>query len=117
MGPVPHLEETLRKLTVRDDRYVAAVLGDGEENAAASGLDARTYALVRVAALVALDASAASYQRVVCDAYAAGATADEIAAHARAHLSGPKVPREIAVLDELPKNPTGKVLKRELRGL
>jgi fatty-acyl-CoA synthase len=45
------------------------------------------------------------------------ATTDEIAAHARAHLSGPKVPREIAVLDELPKNPTGKVLKRELRGL
>jgi fatty-acyl-CoA synthase len=25
------------------------------------------------------------------------------------------MPREVVVLDELPKNPTGKVLKRELR--
>jgi fatty-acyl-CoA synthase len=30
-------------------------------------------------------------------------------------LSSAKVPREVVILDELPKNPTGKVLKRELR--
>lgn len=28
-----------------------------------------------------------------------------------------KVPREVIFLDELPRNPTGKVLKRELRKL
>ena len=36
-------------------------------------------------------------------------------AWARERLSGPKVPREYVFLDALPRNPTGKVLKRELR--
>jgi fatty-acyl-CoA synthase len=40
---------------------------------------------------------------------------DELRAFCRARLSGPKVPRDIVFLDALPKNPTGKVLKRELR--
>ncbi len=34
---------------------------------------------------------------------------------ARARLSGAKVPRDVVVLSALPRNPTGKVLKRELR--
>jgi fatty-acyl-CoA synthase len=35
----------------------------------------------------------------------------------RERLAGPKVPREFAFLDVLPRNPTGKVLKRELRAM
>jgi fatty-acyl-CoA synthase len=42
--------------------------------------------------------------------------ADELVRFARTYLSGPKIPREIVFLDELPKNATGKILKRELRG-
>ncbi len=42
-------------------------------------------------------------------------TDEELQAFCRASLAGPKVPREIIFIDELPKNPTGKVLKRELR--
>ncbi len=42
-------------------------------------------------------------------------TGDELIAHARQHLAGYKVPKFIAVTDSLPKNPSGKVLKRELR--
>jgi len=45
----------------------------------------------------------------------AEASAAELVAYARARLSGPKIPREIVFLSELPKNPTGKILKRELR--
>ncbi|MDT0407292.1 AMP-binding enzyme, partial [Streptomyces edwardsiae] len=33
------------------------------------------------------------------------------------HLARYKVPREVVFLDELPRNPTGKILKRELRNL
>ena len=39
---------------------------------------------------------------------------DEIKAHVRANLARYKVPREVIFLDELPRNPTGKVLRREL---
>ena len=39
----------------------------------------------------------------------------ELKAWARAHLSGAKVPRTYVFVDALPRNPTGKVLKRELR--
>ncbi|AKF07078.1 Long-chain-fatty-acid--CoA ligase [Sandaracinus amylolyticus] len=46
-----------------------------------------------------------------------GAYADvpSLIAWCRDRLSGPKVPRDVRVMQELPKNPTGKVLKRELR--
>jgi fatty-acyl-CoA synthase len=42
---------------------------------------------------------------------------EELKAFCRKRLSGPKVPREFLFLESLPRNPTGKVLKRELREL
>ncbi len=39
---------------------------------------------------------------------------DELKDHVKENLARYKVPREIVVLDELPRNATGKVLKREL---
>jgi fatty-acyl-CoA synthase len=42
-------------------------------------------------------------------------TESELQAHVRTHLARYKVPREIVFVDELPRNATGKVLKRELR--
>jgi len=46
-----------------------------------------------------------------------GADLDEDAVkhYVRDHLARYKVPREVVFLDELPRNPTGKILKRELR--
>jgi acyl-CoA synthetase (AMP-forming)/AMP-acid ligase II len=41
----------------------------------------------------------------------------ELLAWCRARLAGYKVPDEIRVLDALPRNPTGKVMRRELKGL
>ena len=42
-------------------------------------------------------------------------TPDEVAEHVRAHLARYKVPRRVVIADELPKNASGKILKRELR--
>ena len=46
-----------------------------------------------------------------------GASVDEAAikAYVKDNLARYKVPREVIFLDELPRNPTGKILKRELR--
>jgi fatty-acyl-CoA synthase len=43
-------------------------------------------------------------------------TAEELVGHCRRHLAGFKVPRDVLFVDRLPRNPSGKVLKRELRG-
>ena len=42
---------------------------------------------------------------------------DTVKHYVRDHLAKYKVPREVIFLDELPRNPTGKILKRELRDL
>jgi fatty-acyl-CoA synthase len=42
-------------------------------------------------------------------------SADDLKAYIKSNLAGYKVPREIVFLDELPRNATGKVLKRELK--
>ena len=44
----------------------------------------------------------------------AGISPDQLIAWAREHLSGPKVPRQWRMMAELPRNPTGKVLKDRL---
>ncbi len=46
-----------------------------------------------------------------------GSTLDEgaLKVWTRERLAGPKVPRDLVFLEALPRNPTGKVLKRELR--
>jgi fatty-acyl-CoA synthase len=43
------------------------------------------------------------------------ASEDELKAHVKKNLARYKVPREIVFIDELPRNATGKVLKRELQ--
>ena len=45
----------------------------------------------------------------------ADASEDELKAHVKANLASYKAPREVEFLDELPRNATGKILKRELR--
>ena len=45
----------------------------------------------------------------------ATASSDELVEHCRLQLARFKVPKEILFLEALPRNPSGKVLKRELR--
>ena len=42
-------------------------------------------------------------------------TAEEVMAFARTRIAGYKIPRSVDFVDELPRNPSGKILKRELR--
>ena len=42
-------------------------------------------------------------------------TADELVEHCRARLAKYKVPKDVTFVEALPRNPSGKVLKRELR--
>jgi fatty-acyl-CoA synthase len=44
-------------------------------------------------------------------------TEDELRAYCKERLAGPKVPRDFVFLEHLPRNPTGKVLKRDLRAM
>jgi 4-carboxymuconolactone decarboxylase len=71
-------EDTLRKLTIRDGAFVDSILARERENVSASGLDAKTHALVRVGALIAIDAAPPSYMDTIESGLASGATIDEI---------------------------------------
>jgi fatty-acyl-CoA synthase len=52
---------------------------------------------------------------VVLKPGAAPVDGDALIAHCRAHLAGFKTPKRVEIVDALPKNPSGKILKRELR--
>jgi fatty-acyl-CoA synthase len=42
-------------------------------------------------------------------------TEDDVLRHCREHLAGFKIPKQVFFVDTLPKNPSGKLLKRDLR--
>jgi 4-carboxymuconolactone decarboxylase len=71
-------EDTLRKLSIRDDAYFDALLANDSVNLGASRLDWKTHALVRIGALVAIDAAPASYMWTIESARREGVTDDEI---------------------------------------
>jgi long-chain acyl-CoA synthetase len=42
-------------------------------------------------------------------------TSEELIAYCKQNLAAYKYPRHVEIIDTLPKGPTGKILKRELR--
>ncbi|GAA3531055.1 fatty acyl-CoA synthetase [Nocardioides daeguensis] len=52
---------------------------------------------------------------VVVPRVGATLTADDVLTHARTKLAGYKAPKYVVIAEALPKNPSGKILKRELR--
>ena len=54
-------------------------------------------------------------QAVVALKPGASATAEELIALCKQNLAGYKCPKGVDFVDALPKNPSGKILKRELR--
>ena len=66
-----------------------------------SGLDARTFALVKIATLIALDGPPASYARHVADAIGSGASAEDILGVLRAVAPQVGGPRVVAAAPEI----------------
>ena len=91
----------LRRLTIRDDRFIATVLTSDEANAAASCLDGKAHALVRLGALIAVDAAPQSYTACVEAARLAGATDEEIAGTLVATMSVVGLPRVVSAAPKL----------------
>jgi alkylhydroperoxidase/carboxymuconolactone decarboxylase family protein YurZ len=70
--------DTLRGLASAEPSVVEGLMGALRENLEDSGLDRRTHGLVRLAALIALDAPPPAYLRHVAAARDAGVTPEEI---------------------------------------
>jgi len=77
----------------------------------------RDHPSVEDVAIVGLPDPSSGEAVVAAVVLAEGASLDEaaLAAHARAHLAGYKVPKRFVAIDELPRNVLGKVLRRRVR--
>ena len=69
---------TLRRLALRDDRYIDELLRGERASTVLSGLAPREHALVRVASLIALDAAPPSFMSAVSAGLDAGLTEEEV---------------------------------------
>ncbi len=77
-GVAPDTQKTLESIATSELDILATGLGLREVDLAATGLDGRTFGLVKIAALIALDAPPASYAWQVSNALAEGATPEDI---------------------------------------
>ncbi len=87
-------EEVLTGISGGDLGFLAEAVGLRESELESTGLDARTFALVKIAALIALDAPPASYAWQVANALEDGASPEDILGVLRAvvpQVGGPKV--------------------------
>ena len=93
--------DALAGLTVGDLEVLEELLELREAEQQRTGLDARTFALVKVAALVALDAPPASYLWQVANALDAGATPGDLLGVLRAVAPQVGGPRVVAAAPEI----------------
>ena len=94
-------EEKLARLAMSDPELLLAGLEARADWQATSGLDARTFAFVKVATLIALDAPPASYLWQVGNAVAAGCTAADLLGVLIAVAPQVGGPRAVAAAPEL----------------
>jgi hypothetical protein len=72
------VEEAFRRLAIGDPQFVAVVANHGAPSKTVPRLDPRSEALLRIAALVALDAPSTSYRAAVDAAQRSGARLEDI---------------------------------------
>jgi 4-carboxymuconolactone decarboxylase len=93
--------QTLSGIATGDVTLLDDALGLREAQLERTGLDGRTFALVKIAALIALDAPPASYAWQVANALGDGATPDDILGVLRAVAPQVGGPRVVAAAPEI----------------
>lgn len=97
----PATADTLRRISIGDTDVLATAIGLREAQLDATGLDSRTFALVKIAALIALDAPPASYAWQVANALEDGVTGNDILGTLRAVAPQVGGPRVVAAAPEI----------------
>ncbi|MGY1643941.1 acyl-CoA synthetase [Geodermatophilus sp. SYSU D00703] len=108
-----------------EDGYLAVVdrkkdmIKTGGENVASREVEEAVYAVEGVAEVAVFGVShpywVEAVTAVVVPKPGATVTAEQVRAHCQERLAGYKRPKYVVLADSLPKNPSGKILKRELR--
>jgi acyl-CoA synthetase (AMP-forming)/AMP-acid ligase II len=114
-GDVGRVDDAGRLFVVgRDDEMIVS----GGENVYPLEVEETltTHPAVREAAVIGVDDEKFGQRLAAYVAREPGSevTADDLRAHVKSQLAGYKVPRDVTFLDELPRNASGKVMKREL---
>ena len=111
--------------TIDEQGYISVVdrkkdmIKTGGENVASREVEEAIYRLAGVSEVAVIGVPHPRWVEAVVAVIVpkAGAVLDEAAvlAHCAAHLAGFKAPKRVLLVDSLPKNPSGKLLKRSLR--
>jgi acyl-CoA synthetase (AMP-forming)/AMP-acid ligase II len=115
-GDVGYLDEAGRLFVVgRDDEMIVS----GGENVYPIEVEKvlAGHPEVAEAAVIGVDDEQYGQRLVAFVRLSGAATPDDLKAYVRENLANYKVPREITVLDELPRNNTGKIDRRQLQGM
>lgn len=96
-----HTHDTLAGIAAGDTDVLAASIGLREAHLERTGLDGRTYALVKIATLIALDAAPASYAWQIGNALDEGVQPEEIVGVLMAVAPQVGGPRVIAAASEI----------------
>ena len=97
----PETQDALQGISAGDLDFLETAVGLREAQLENTGLDARTFALVKIAALIALDAPPASYAWQVANALEDGASPEDILGVLRAVAPQVGGPRVVAAAPEL----------------
>jgi 4-carboxymuconolactone decarboxylase len=97
----PDTHEALLGISIGDLDILDTAIGLRESSREATGLDARTFALVKIATLIALDAPPASYAWQIGNALEEGVSPEDILGVLRAVAPQVGGPRIVAAAPEI----------------
>jgi 4-carboxymuconolactone decarboxylase len=97
----PETQDALSSVSAGDMQMLEQAMGLREAQLEAAGLDPRTFALVKIAALIAMDAPPASYTWQVANALDEGASPEDILGVLKAVAPQVGGPRVVAAAPEI----------------